>query len=63
MRLYKIYGFLAFASLIVGTASFCEAIENHLKFRYPIGILVFGCVCLYMYFKETGGYIDVEEEE
>ncbi|MBS6396702.1 MAG: hypothetical protein KH452_06075 [Clostridiales bacterium] len=58
MKLYKICGGLAVMSYIIGTASVCGAIEWRTSLRVPIGILLFGCVCMYVALKESGGRYD-----
>lgn len=45
-------------SYIIGTASVCGAIEWRTSLRVPIGILLFGCVCMYVALKESGGRYD-----
>lgn len=63
MKLYKIFGGLAFMSIIIGLASICGAIEWGTNLRWPVGILLFGCVCTYIAIRESGGWIEVEEED
>lgn len=58
MKLYKIAGGIAFISCIIGIASICGAIECGTSLCWPIGILVFGCICAGISVKESGGYFD-----
>lgn len=63
MKLYKICGYLAFMSILIGMAGICGAIECGTNLRWPVGILLFGCACTYIAIRESGGYIEIEEDE
>lgn len=54
MKLYDIFGGIAFMCLIVGMASICGAIEWRTSLRWPIVILLVGCVFMYFYVREIG---------
>lgn len=62
MKLYKVFGGIAFICLIVGTASICGAIEMRTTLRIPVLILLFGCVCMYIAIRESGGWLEIEED-
>lgn len=54
MKLYNVFGGIAFMCLIVGVASICGAIEWGTSLRWPIIILLIGCENMYFYIKELG---------
>ena len=56
MKLYEILQGIALLCWIIGIASVCGAIEWQLDMKYPIAILLFGCGCLYVSIKESGGW-------
>lgn len=58
MKLYKIFGGIAFMCYIISIASLCGAIENGLQLRWPVGILMLGCICAYIAIKESGGWYE-----
>lgn len=55
MKLYKVFGDIAFICLIVGIASICGAIEMGTNLRVPVLVLLVGCVCMCIYIREIGG--------
>ena len=58
MKLYKILGSIGSLISIIGVASICGAVEWGTSLKWPIVILLIGCVCLYAAIKESGGWYE-----
>lgn len=58
--LYRLCGHVAFFCLIIGTAGVCGAVEYRLSMRWPVGVLAFGCACMWLYL-EKGGFMESKD--
>ena len=58
--LYRLCGHVAFFCLIIGTAGVCGAVEYRLSMRWPVGVLAFGCACMWLYI-EKGGFMESKD--